>query len=91
MNKKLNDHLKLRSKKTNYINAYFSLYLLFLFSFFSFSKNQHRIMQNFNSEIQLVTNGNGLQNILSSSFYTEPSDVIVNGISKKIFVAELVN
>ena len=83
MNKKLNDHLKLRSKKTNYINAYFSLYLLFLFSFFS--------MQNFNSEIQLVINGNGLQNILSSSFYTEPSDVIVNGISKKIFVAELVN
>jgi surface protein len=40
-------------------------------------------MQNFNSEIQLVINGNGLQNFLSSSFYTEPSDVIVNGISKK--------
>ena len=83
MKKKINDHWKLRSKSINYINLHFLLNLMFLFSFFSFSKKHVRIMPNYNSEIYLTINGNGNQNVLSSSFYIDPSDVIVNGVSKK--------
>ena len=84
MEKKINDHLKLRNKDFNYINIHFILNLIILFSLLFISIKQCRIMNNnYNSEIHLVINGNGNQNILSSSFYTNTSDVIVNNISKK--------
>ena len=44
-------------------------------------KNE-RNLNNYISEIHLVIKGNGKQNILSNEFNTNPSEVIVNGISK---------
>ena len=83
MEKKVNGHRKLRNKTINYFHLHFLLNLIFLFSIFSNSKKHVRKLSNYNSEIYLIINGNGNQNVLSSSFYLEPSDVIINGISKK--------
>ena len=41
-----------------------------------------RNLNNYISEIHLVIKGNGTQNILYNNFNTNPSEVIVNGISK---------
>ena len=43
-----------------------------------------RNLNNYISEIYLVIKGKGNQQILYNKFYTEPSEVIVNGISKDI-------
>ena len=45
-------------------------------------KKNKRNLNNWNSEIQLVIQGNKRQQILYSGFNVEPSDVLVNGISK---------
>ena len=54
----------------NIRNTFFLIFLLFDFGFPNISK------------IHLVVNGTGNINILSNSFYNEPSEVIVNGVSK---------
>ena len=54
----------------NIRNTFFLIFLLFDFGFPNISK------------IHLVVNGTGNINILSNSFYKEPSEVIVNGVSK---------
>ena len=47
------------------------------------SKENPRILfNNFFSEVHLVIQGNGTQNILFNEFIYEPSKVLVNGISK---------
>ena len=38
-----------------------------------------RLINNYDSEIHLIINGNGEQNILNDDFQYEPSEVIVNG------------
>ena len=83
MEKKIKINPEFKNKRIDYFILHFLLNLMFLLSLFSFSKKQHRILYNYNSEIHLVINGNGNQTILSSSFYTNPSDVIVNSVSKK--------
>ena len=83
MVKKIKNNRKYKNKNFKHFISHFLLNSIFLFSLFSFSKTQHRILYNDNSQIHLVINGNGNQNILSNSFYTNPSDVIVNNISKK--------
>ena len=45
-------------------------------------KKNKRNINNWNSEIHLVIQGNGNQRLLYSGFKVEPSDVLVNGISK---------
>ena len=45
-------------------------------------KKNKRNLNNWNSEIHLVIQGNKRQQILYSGFNVEPSDVLVNGISK---------
>ena len=86
MRKKLNVYSFLRNKRNKYYFYFFSLLninLLILFSFFSSSKNHFRALFNAGSKIHLVINSKNEQNILSSLFYKDPSDIIVNGISKK--------
>ena len=39
-------------------------------------------INNYISEINLVIKGKGIKQILNNNFYTEPSEVLVNGISK---------
>ena len=57
------------------------LNLIILFPFFPSSKNH--LVYNYYSEIKLIINEKGYQDILYDSFYAEPSDIMVNGISKK--------
>ena len=44
-------------------------------------KNKRNII-NFDSEIFLIIKGNGTQNLLGFLFFEEPTEVLVNGISK---------
>ena len=83
MKKKIIGCQKLHSQNPYKIYLYFPFHLIFLFSLFSFSKKNFSSLYNCHSEIHLIINGNGEQNILSNSFYTVPSDFIVNGVSKK--------
>ena len=83
MKKKIINHRKQRNKSRKYINFYFLLNVMLFFPFFSQPKKQSRILTIYNSEIYLTINGNGLQNLLSNDFYTNPSDVIIKVVSKK--------
>ena len=83
MEKKIIYHRKPRNKNRKYINLYFLLNIILVFPFFSQSEKQSRILTIYNSEIYLTIIGKGNQNLLSNDFYTNPSDVIIKGISKK--------
>ena len=79
--KKTKIFLKRRTKqKQNYSLLLESIIFLlkFLFVDLVIIKNI-RITKNYNSEIQLIIQGSGNQNILNSGFYTEPSEVYING------------
>ena len=82
--KKINGYQKFQ-KKNNKAHFQFNLLmnLIFLFPFFSTSKKYIWKLYNAYSEIHLVINEPGDQMVLSNSFYKDPSDVIVNGESKK--------
>ena len=56
-----------------YLNLEFYLIIILLFSFIKLINN---------SEINMIIQGNGELNILNNEFYLDPSDVIVNGVSK---------
>ena len=63
--------------------------IIFLIQFFLLSndwteskENLSLLNNNFLSEIHLIIKGNGIQNILFDEFIYEPSEVLVNGISK---------
>ena len=66
-------------------NNQFSLLLkiFFLFSYVSITNEKNnRNLNNYDSIIQLIISGKGNQTILSDYFKYEPSEVIINGISK---------
>ena len=67
--------------KEYYLFRTFS-FLLKIFLVNLISIKNARNLNNYISEIHLVIKGKGTQNILSNSFNTVPSEVIVNGISK---------
>ena len=58
------------------------LFLIILFPYIRITEGRSINVINHLSEINLVVLGNGSQNLLSNSFYLEPSEVIVNGISR---------
>ena len=58
------------------------IFLLKIVSVNLISITNVRNLNNYISEIHLVIKGNGTQNILNNNFNTEPSEVIVNEISK---------
>ena len=58
-----------------------NLILIFIVSFF-FISEVNIIIFSKNSKISLVIYKNGTQDFLHQSFYVDPSDVIINGISK---------
>ena len=79
--KKTKIFLKRKTKqKHNYSLLLESIIFLlkFLFVDLVIIKNI-RITKNYNSEIQLIIQGSGNQNILGSGFYIEPSEVYING------------
>ena len=84
MDNKIIWYTKFPKENKNYIYYLLLFKLFFFFSFLSIS-NTNKIIFIINtfSEINLVINERGNHNILSSFFYTEPSDIIVNGVSKK--------
>ena len=72
-------------RKTIFKEYYLFRTLSFLLKIFLvnlISIKNARNLNNYISEIHLVIKGNGTQNILSNEFNTNPSEVIVNGISK---------
>ena len=79
MNTKIIQFLQLKSGKIRYY--FFLFYMLQLFTFFSTSKKYNIFFTS--SEIRLVINESGDKNVLYQYYYTTPSDVLVNGISKK--------
>ena len=50
---------------------------------FNITKEIPKNIINISSEIQLLISGSGNQSILSDSFYLDPSEVVINGISRK--------
>ena len=66
----------------NYNNFSFLLIFIYLFICINISSEHLRKLINLSSEIHLVINGNGNQNIINNTFYLEPSEVYVNGIYK---------
>ena len=83
MEKEIKDNKKLRNKSIEYIYMYLLLNIILLLSSLSVQKKQCRKLSIYNSEVYLTIYGSGAQNLLSNDFYANPSDVIVNGISKK--------
>ena len=81
MRKKINGFANLSFQKKIHFNLYIFFNLIFIFSFFSISKRQVRILTINTSEIHLVVSPSGVQDILNNNFYLEPSNVIVNGDS----------
>ena len=79
----INANYKKRKIKKSHLLLYnlFLLLLKFIVVDLIFAKNIRNI-NNFYSEIFLIIVGNGNQSLLFSEFYLEPSEVIVNGISK---------
>ena len=69
------------SKRKKNFQIYLLLNLIFILSLFSFSKKQVRILPINSSVINLVINAKGSQEILNNTFYSEPTNVIVNGVS----------
>ena len=89
MNKKDN-YLKPHEIKDNFFNffltTHYLLILIFILQFPNFSKSefyQQSFLKNFNSEISLLIIGKNKRQILGSSFTIIPSDISVNGVSKK--------
>ena len=58
------------------------LKIFFLFSFISTTNEKIKILNNYDSIIQLIISGKDEQKFLSDYFNYEPSEVIINGISK---------
>ena len=80
----MDNKLILFTKHSRENKYYINFLLLFsLFTFFSISSNKIIFIFYTFSEINLIINEKGDRNILSNDFYTEPSDIIVNGVSKK--------
>ena len=73
---------KILSSESKYFH--FELILLSLLSILN-------EIYNGNSEISLIINTKGFQNILNDFFYIEPSDIIVNGISMKDYCGKQCN
>ena len=82
------NYIRLKKKKKN--NHYFfhfsqtilSLNLIFLISYIPISKESQKFLISNSSEVKLVFLGSGNQSILNDTFYLEPAEVIVNGISR---------
>ena len=79
---------------------FFSTYYLFMLINLIFveivNSDDLRILIHYDSEIHLIIQGNGNQNILNNDFIYEPSEVIVNGYSnnsckKKCYFLENIN
>ena len=79
---------------------FFSTYYLFMLINLIFveivNSDDFRILIHYDSEIHLIIQGNGNQNILNNDFIYEPSEVIVNGYSnnsckKKCYFLENIN
>ena len=93
---------KLFLLKNHYFNIIFLPYLIFfknyllLLIFISLNTNFSKkdsfssflYLKAFNSEIHLIITGKGTQNIISDSFNIQPSDILVNGISKNIICSK---
>ena len=65
-----------------FIQFLFLLKILFLFSYIGITEGRPIKLISHLSEVNLVVLGNGTQKLLSDLFYLEPSEVIVNGISR---------
>ena len=82
MKKIIYQNVGIRNKNIFSFHFHFLIIILFISFIFSTSKRHIRIISIYNSEIRLVINTPGEQDILSSSFYKEPLEVKVNGITK---------
>ena len=60
------------------------LFLLKIIFLNSLTINNKRILNNHYSEIHLVIQGSGKQNLLNNGFVSEPSQVLVNGIKNDL-------
>ena len=66
-----------------YHQLFFLLNIFILLSYGSKSKMNLRIVNDYHfSEIHIIIMGNGTQNLLNKNFIYEPSEVLINGISK---------
>ena len=82
MKKIIYQNVGIRNKNIFSFHFQFLIIILIISFIFSNSKRHIRIISIYNSEIRLVINTPGEQDILSSSFYKEPLEVKVNGITK---------
>ena len=64
-------------------NLVFSLKIIFLFFYLEITNERPNNLLSFFPEINLVVSGGYNQRFLGESFYLEPSEVIVNGISSE--------
>ncbi len=72
--------------KMNFFHYKKTILIIKIISFISCFKITQEIPKkliNFSSQIHLLILGSGNQSILNNSFYLEPSEVIINGITRK--------
>ena len=62
-------------------NIYLVIYIFFI-SFFAITEEKLRNLNYFSGNINLVILGSGNQRILNNLYYLEPSEVIVNGVTR---------
>ena len=83
-------------KKYPFFSTYYLFMLINLIFVEIVNSDDLRILIHYDSEIHLIIQGNGNQNILNNDFIYEPSEVIVNGYSnnsckKKCYFLENIN
>ena len=87
-----NKYGKILEKKILFLSFVISLILLMKRSFVNLENI--RIINNYDSQINLIIKGIGNQNILNNSFQYEPSEVIINGYKndscKKIWFFKMI-
>ena len=87
MNDGINKYFILKRKNLYEINLkylHFSLIIIYLAFLIIIKGEKSRILlNNFSSKINVVIKGSGNQSILNNTFYLEPSEVYINGISKE--------
>ena len=64
------------------INKIYLIIYIFFISFFAITEEKLRYLNYFSGKINLVILGSGNQRILNNLYYLEPSEVIVNGVTK---------
>ena len=64
----------------NNLKHYILLRIIYFAIYISITKEKNNNLINFSSEIHLLINGSGTQNLLNNSFYPQPSEIYVNSI-----------